>query len=111
MHHEMEVHMRLITAAMGLLAVVLLGYSGSGVSAQTDSPPAGVRSGDMIQVTYPAAISGALFKCTVAAVRDGFVRCQDEESRTGVRQAPVTWHNLRLAWEVTILPRDEFGIR
>ena len=103
--------MRLMTTAIAILAGLLLGYSGSGLSAQTDAAPAGVRVGDQLQVTYPSAVTGALFKCTVAASRDGFVRCREEESRTGLRPGPVTWHNLRLAWQVTVIPRDEFAIR
>jgi hypothetical protein len=107
----MEVHVRLITAAVGLLAVVLLGHLGSGVSAQSDPTPAGVRTGDVIRVTFPPTISGALFKCTVTAVRDGFVRCQEEEPGAGQNQGPVTWHNLRLAWHVSVTPRDALAIR
>ncbi|HUQ00570.1 MAG TPA: hypothetical protein VM093_08935 [Aeromicrobium sp.] len=103
--------MRVLTATFVLLAGLLLGYSGSGLSAQVDAAPAGVRVGDVLQVTYPSAITGALFKCTVAAWRDGFVRCREEDARAGLRPGPATWHNLRLAWQVTVVPRDEFAIR
>jgi len=107
----MEVHVRLITAAVGLLAVVLLGYFGSAVSAQSEAVPAGIRVGDVIRVTFPPTISGALFKCTVTAARDGFVRCQEEEPGPGQKQAAVTWHNLRLAWEVAVTSQDALAIR
>ena len=103
--------MRVMTAAIVVLAALLVGYSGAGLSAQVDGAPAGVRVGDVLQVTYPSAISGAMFTCTVAAWRDGFVRCREEESRTALRPGPVTWHNLRLAWQVTVMPRDEFALR
>ena len=83
----------------------------TGSSAQTDTAPAGVRVGDTVEVTFPAEITGALFKCTIAGSRDGFVRCEEEESRTSLRSGRVTWHNLRLAWQVRVLPRDEFAIR
>ena len=103
--------MRLMTATLVLLAAALLGSSRPDLSAQTDTAPAGVRVGDTVEVTFPAEITGALFKCTIAGSRDGFVRCKEEESRTSPRSGPVTWHNLRLAWQVRVLPRDEFAIR
>ena len=87
------------------------GTSDPAVSAQSEAVPAGIRVGDVIRVTFPATISGALFKCTVTALRDGFVRCQEEEPGAGQNQGSVTWHNLRLAWEVAVTPQDALAIR
>jgi len=103
--------MRLLIATTVLMAALSLGYSRSNLSAQTEAAPAGVRVGDTVEVTYPSQITGALFRCTVATLRDGFVRCREEEPGTALRSGPATWHNLRLAWQIRILPRDEFGVR
>ena len=103
--------MRMMAATLVLLAGALLGSSRPDLSAQSEATPAGVRVGDTVEVTFPAEISGALFKCTIAGVRDGFVRRKEEEPRTSLRSGPVTWHNLRLAWQVRVLPRDEFEIQ
>jgi hypothetical protein len=105
--------MRLVIATIVLLAGLALAYSQSTLSAQTDAVPAGVRVGDTVEVTYPSQISGATFRCTVGASRDGFVRCREEDpgANPNPRPGPVTWHNLRLAWQIKVLPRDDFAIR
>jgi hypothetical protein len=103
--------MRVLFATAVLLGGVVIGYSASGISAQTESTPAVVSVGDVVDITYPSEVTGAVPHCTVTGVQDGYVRCKDAEP-TGVRRPkPETWHNLRIAWQVSKPPRDEFQVR
>ena len=104
--------MRAVLASGLLLVGLTVGYSASGISAQGEIAPAGLVVGDVVNITYPAPVTGASLRCTVTAVRDGYVRCKDDPDTTGVRRAkPEVWHNLRIAWQVSKLPKDEFPIR
>ena len=104
--------MRAVLASALLLVGVMIGHSGSGLSAQTEDSPAGLVVGDTVDITYPSPITGANTRCTVAAVRAGYVRCRDESESTVARRPKAeTWFNLRIAWQVTKLPRDTFLVR
>ena len=104
--------MRAIFASGLLLMGSVMGHSASGISAQTENSPAGLVVGDVVDITYPSPITGANLRCTVTGLRDGYVRCKDDPDTSGVRRpTPETWHNLRIAWQVSKLPKDEFSIR
>jgi hypothetical protein len=101
--------MRTVLASGLLLVGVMIGYSASGISAQAEISPAGLVVGDVANITYPSPVTGANLRCTVMGVQDGYVRCKDDSDTSGVRRSkPETWHNLRIAWQVSKLPKDEF---
>lgn len=104
--------MRAVLTSGLVLVGVMVGYSASGISAQGEIAPAGLVVGDVLDITYPTPVTGASLRCTVTGVHDGYVRCKDDSDATGVRRAkPEVWHNVRIAWYVTKLPKDEFPIR
>ena len=104
--------MRAVFAAGLRVVGVMIGYSTSGISAQAEISPAGLAVGDVADITYPSPVTGANLRCTVTGVQDGYVRCKDDTDTSGVRRPkPETWHNLRIAWQVSKLPKDEFPIR
>ena len=104
--------MRAVLASGFLLLAVVIGYSASGSAAQAESSPAGLVVGDVVDITYPSSITGANLRCTVTGVQDGYVRCQAGRDTSGVsRPKPETWHNLRIAWQVSKVPKDEFSVR
>lgn len=104
--------MRALFASALLLVGVLIGHSGSGLSAQGEDSPAGLVAGDVVDIIYPSPVTGANLRCTVTGVRGGYVRCKDETDRGfASRPQPETWHNLRIAHYVTKVPKDSFLIR
>jgi hypothetical protein len=104
--------MRAVLASGLLLVGALIGYSASGSAAQAESSPAGLVVGDVADISYPSGVTGANLHCTVTGVQDGYVRCKADPDTSGVRTSkPETWHNLRIAWQVSKVPKDEFLIR
>jgi len=104
--------MRAVIASGLLLVGLIIGHSASGISAQAEISPAGLVVGDVVDITYPSPVTGANLRCKVTGVQDGYVRCADDSDTAGVRRPrPETWHNLRIAWQVSKLPKDEFPIR
>ena len=85
--------MRRVFVASSILVLGIIGYAVSPGSAQTssDSP---VAVGDQIRLWYPDSGSG--IKCTVASVRNDFVRCAPEQADTFTPVATRNeWFNLR----------------
>jgi hypothetical protein len=104
--------MRAVLASGLLLIGVMIGYSASGISAQAEISPAGLAVGDVADISYPSPVTGANLRCTVTGVRDGYVRCKDDSETSGIRRSKSeTWHNLRIAWQISKLPKDEFPVR
>ena len=104
--------MRAVLASGLLLVGMIIGHSASGISAQAEISPAGLVIGDVVDISYPSPVTGANLRCKVTGVQDGYVRCSDDSDTSGVRRSkPETWHNLRIAWQVSKLPKDEFPIR
>jgi len=85
--------MRRVLVASSVLALATIGYAVSPSSAQTSSDwPIAV--GDRIRLWYPDSGSG--IKCTVASVRNDFVRCAPEQGDPFMPMAPRDeWFNLR----------------
>ena len=85
--------MRGVFVASSILVLGIIGYAVSPGSAQTssDSP---VAVGDQIRLWYPDSGSG--IKCTVASVRNDFVRCAREQADAFTPVATRDeWFNLR----------------
>ncbi len=103
--------MRVLLATGILLAGAVMGYSASGVSAQTESTASVVSVGDVIEVQYPSEVTGVILRCTVTGVRDAYVRCKDTETTAVSRPKPEVWYNLQIAYMVLKPTRDAFSVR
>jgi hypothetical protein len=108
---EGGVPMRVLLATGILLAGAVMGYSASGVSAQTESTASVVSVGDVIEVQYPSEVTGVILRCTVTGLRDAYVRCKDTETTAVSRPKPEVWYNLRIAYMVLKPTRDAFSVR
>jgi hypothetical protein len=96
--------MRRVFAASGVLALAMIGYAVSGISAQSSSTSL-VATGDRLRLWYPG--DGAGTKCTVASVRNDFIRCEPEQiDRFITTPTREEWLNLRTLRSFERLPND-----
>ena len=86
--------MRRVFVASSVLVLAMIGYAMSAISAQSSSGwPIAV--GDRVRLWYPAE-SGSGVKCTVASIRNDFVRCAPEQLDPFMAtQNREEWLNLR----------------
>ena len=85
--------MKRVVAASSVLALVMIGYAVSASSAQSvnEFP---IAVGQRLRLWYPESGSG--ITCTIAAVRNDFVRCTLEQvGRFQTTPAREEWFNLR----------------
>jgi hypothetical protein len=84
--------MRRVFAASSVLVLAMIGYAVSAISAQSGSGWP-IAAGDRIQLWYPGERG---VKCTVASIRNDFVRCTPEPVDPFLpMQTRDEWLNLR----------------
>src|SRR4051812_14335597 len=100
----MEDAMRRVLGAATVLALATIGYLVMPISAQSsgDWP---VTVGERVRLSYPG--SDSVKDCTIAAVRNDFVRCAPEQNDTFAWiQTRDEWFNLRTLRSLERLSND-----